>query len=127
MVVCRGRRFLADISPAVYDRILREAHWLALADELRDNGHDDLALVVRGYYPAFGEAVAGGKTPEQMLRFFTRRGIRWLARRIREGQERDRRQIEKASNVVIGSHSTSRLLRPESPRAGQGRGVFGWP
>jgi hypothetical protein len=81
-----------DIPPAILDRIRREprheAHWLALADELRDNGHDDLAVVVRGYYPLFGDIVARGKTPEQVLRFCTAAGIRRLARQLRQGQER---------------------------------------
>jgi len=82
---------MSDLS-AIYDRIRREphheAHWLALANELRDSGHDDLAVVVRGYYPLFGEIVASGKAPEQALRFFTKRGIGRLARQLREGQER---------------------------------------
>ena len=69
---------------ALLDRFRREpdaeAGWLALAD--------DLAVVVRGYYPLFGEIVASGKAPEQALRFFTKRGIGRLARQLREGQER---------------------------------------
>jgi hypothetical protein len=78
--------------PTILDRIRREprheAHWLALSDELRDNGQDDLALVVRGYCPLLGKVVADGKTPEEALRFFTSAGIRRLARRLRADQER---------------------------------------
>jgi hypothetical protein len=82
---------MSDLS-AIYDRIRREphheAHWLALANELRDSGHDDLAVVVRGYYPLLGEAVASGKSPDESIGFFTPEGIQHFAKQLRRAPRR---------------------------------------
>ncbi|HKB06318.1 MAG TPA: hypothetical protein VKD90_29250 [Gemmataceae bacterium] len=39
-----------------------EAAWLAYAADLRDNGHDDLALIVRTFWPALAETLRGERS-----------------------------------------------------------------
>jgi len=83
-----------DIPPAILERIRRdplaEAQVvLSVVVQLVRQGQP-VGLVVREYYPLFGEIVASGKSPEQVLRFFTKACIRRLARQLREGSERRR-------------------------------------
>jgi hypothetical protein len=59
------------IPPAILDAIGREPgverHWFALAAHLHDEGHDDLAAVVRGFWPAMRDNLAAGDSLESTL------------------------------------------------------------
>jgi hypothetical protein len=95
MVVCRGRRFLVDISPAILDRIRREpdaeAGWLALAAHVHDNGEYDLATIIRNHWDISRDSLRDGLTVAQAIdrwRALGARGLRQIAMRAREAEER---------------------------------------
>jgi len=81
--------------PALFDAIRREAHWLALAAHLNDNGEYDLAVVVRGWWDVARDGLRDELTPEQVIvrfRAWPPRLLRRLARRARDADERELRR-----------------------------------
>jgi hypothetical protein len=80
----------ADILAHIQAEPTVEAHWLKLAAHLRDNGQDDLAAVVRGFWPVLAENLAAGTTMEETLQIAPG-DVRRLARVARNAEERDRR------------------------------------
>jgi hypothetical protein len=81
-----------DIPPAILDAIRREPdhepHWLALAQYFRDNGNDDLAIVVRHHWQALQDNVASGMPPERVLAEMPEWAVQVLAQKAREAEER---------------------------------------
>jgi hypothetical protein len=57
--------------PAILDRIRQEPdhepHWFALARWFCDNGQNDLAAVVRVFWPAMRDSLGPQRTLEQVL------------------------------------------------------------
>ena len=81
-----------DLPPAILDAICREPdhepHWLALARHLDDNGHYDLAVVVRCHWPVFVADMRRGHSVDDSLRWWCPRDAAMVARRTREAEER---------------------------------------
>jgi len=77
----------ADILAHIQAEPNVEAHWLELAAYLRDNGDDDLAAVVRGFWPVLAENLAAGETLGETLRIAPD-DLRRLARVARIAEER---------------------------------------
>jgi hypothetical protein len=80
----------ADILARIQAEPNVEAHWLMLVAHLCDNGQDDLAAVVRGFWPVLAENLAAGTTLEETLRIAPG-DVRRLARVVRNAEERERR------------------------------------
>jgi hypothetical protein len=82
-------------SDAILDRIRAkpddEAGWLALAAHLHDNGEYDSAVIVRHHWDISRDSLRDGLTVAQAIdrwRALGARGLRQIARRAREAEER---------------------------------------